>query len=212
MDTEVQSRATFQDAERAYREAWANPAHTRFEFPPVDVNKVVRERYRATPAKRLTRASLWDMETKKAWDAMSYLSYVAREAHSWGRHPLSDGAERWCRASMQRGWIKHDEYGQVLEDIFISHTKQTVYFFGRARMTEPNGKELTASTFQPLFHVMHGVGGPDDEPQNLWSIVLLTDKLDPRYLAPFEARLDEGLPGFVEIYIQKDLGVQLTKL
>jgi hypothetical protein len=212
MDTEVLSRATFQDAERAYREAWANPAHTRFEFSPVDVNKVVRERYRATPAKRLTRASLWDMETKKAWDAMSYLNYVAKEAHSWGRHTLSDGAERWCRASMQRGWIKHDEYGQVLEDIFISHTKQTVYFFGRARMTEPNGKELTASTFQPLFHVMHGVGGPDDEPQNLWSIVLLTDKLDPRYLAPFEARLDEGLPGFVEIYIQKDLGVQLTKL
>ena len=45
-----------------------------------------------------------------------------------------------------------------------------------------------------------------------WSIVLLTYKPDPRYLAPFEARLDEGLPGFVEIYIRKDLGVELTKL
>jgi len=100
----------------------------------------------------------------------------------------------------------------VLEDIFISHNKQTVYFFGRPRMTEPNGKELTASTFQPLFHVMHGVGGTEDDPQNLWSIVLLTDKPDPRYLAPFEARVDEGLPGFVEIYIRKDLGVELTKL
>ena len=105
MDTKVQSHATFQDAEREYREAWANPAHTRFEFPPVDVNKTVREHYRATPPKRLTRASLWDMETKKAWNAMSYLNYVANEAHSWGRHTLSDGAERWCRASMQRGWI-----------------------------------------------------------------------------------------------------------
>ncbi len=152
------------------------------------------------------------METKKAWDAMSYLPYVAKEAHSWGRHTLSDGAERWCRASMQRGWIKPDEHGQVLEDIFISHDKQTVYFFGRARMTQANGKELTASPFQPLFHVMHGVGGPDDEPQNLWSIVLLTDKPDPRYLAPFEARRNEGLPGFVEIYIRKDLGVELVKL
>jgi hypothetical protein len=212
MDTEVLSRATFQDAEREYREAWTNPAHTRFEFPPVDVNKTVRERYRATPEKRLTRANLWEMETKKAWDAMAYLNYVAREAHSWGRHTLSDGGERWCRASMQRGWIKHDDYGQVLEDIFISHDKQTVYFFGRVRMTEPDGKVLTASPFQPLFHVMHGVGGPDAEPQNLWSIVLLTDKPDPRYLAPFEARLDEGLPGFVEIYIRNDLGVQLTKL
>ena len=89
------SRATFEDAEHEYREAWTNPAHTRFEFPPVDVNKTVRERYRATPAKRLTRTSLWDMETKKAWDAMAYLNYVAREAHSWGRHTLSDGAERW---------------------------------------------------------------------------------------------------------------------
>ena len=123
MDTEVLSRATFQDAERAYREAWTNPAHTRFEFPPVDVNKTVRERYRASPHRPLTRTSLWNMETKKAWDAMAYLNYVAKEAHSWGRHTLTDGAERWCRASMQRGWIKPDDYGQVLEDIFISHTK-----------------------------------------------------------------------------------------
>ncbi len=212
MDTKVASRATFADAEREYRQAWTNPAHTRFEFPPVDVNKAVRERYRARPQRRLTRANLWDMETKKAWDAMSYLPYVANEAHSWGRHTLSDGAERWCRASMQRGWIKPDEYGQVLEDIFVSHAKQTIYFFGRARMSEPDGKELSASTFQPLFHVMHGVGGTDDDPHNLWSIVLATDKADPRYLAPFQARLDEGLPGFVEIYIRKDLGVELTKL
>jgi hypothetical protein len=212
MDTKVASRATFEDAEREYREAWAKAVHTRFEFPPVDVNKVVRERYHASPQRRVTRANLWDMETKKAWDAMSYLPYVASEAHSWGRHTLADGAERWCRASMQRGWIKPNEYGQVVEDIFVSHAKQTIYFFGRARMTEPNGNELIASAFQPLFHVMHGVGGTDNDPQNLWSIVLLTDKPDPRYLAPFEARLNEGLPGFVEIYIRKDLGVELTKL
>ena len=212
MDTKVASRATFADAEREYREAWTKAAHTRFAFPPVDVNKVVRERYRARPQRRVTRANLWEMETKKAWDAMSYLPYVAKQAHSWGRHTLADGAERWCRASMQRGWIAPNDYGQVLEDIFVSHAKQTIYFFGRTRMTEPNGKELVAGTFQPLFHVMHGVGGSDDDPHNLWSIVLLTDKPDPRYLAPFEARMDEGLPGFVEIYIQKDLGVELTKL
>jgi hypothetical protein len=74
------------------------------------------------------------------------------------------------------------------------------------------GHELQASKFQPIFHVEHGVGGSEEEPLNLWSIVLLTPKPDPRYLAPFEQMARDGLlPGFIEIYIRKDLGKQLAR-
>ena len=82
---------------------------------------------------------------------------------------------------------------------------------GRFR-PELSGQGVFPRPHQPRLPVWIGVGGTEDDPQNLWSIVLLTDKPDPRYLAPFEARVDEGLPGFVEIYIRKDLGVELTKL
>jgi hypothetical protein len=71
---------------------------------------------------------------------------------------------------------------------------------------------VQASDFQPIFHVYHGVGGTEDAPTNLWSIVLLTTEHDSRYEAPFKAMVREGwLPGFIELYIKRDLGVDLKR-
>jgi hypothetical protein len=174
------------------------------------VNKILKDRYRVTPDRTITRAMIWDMETKKAWDPLTYIPYVVSEAKSWGRNTLEDGSDRFSRASVQRGWISA-ETGQVLEDVFVSPTKQSIFFLGRQRMHREDGSEITAGKFQPIFHVEHGVGGSDDEPLNLWSIVLLTPQNDPRYVAPFEKMVSAGLlPGFVEIYIQKDLGMRLA--
>jgi hypothetical protein len=69
-----------------------------------------------------------------------------------------------------------------------------------------------AGSFQPLFHVRHAVGGFEDEPLNLWSIVLLTATPDARYRDPFEEMVRAGLlPGFIEIYIQRDLKLTLSR-
>jgi hypothetical protein len=206
------SGITFATAEREYGEAWANPNHTRFELPAVDVNKVLKDRYRLAPHKKLTRAMIWDMETRKARDPRTYIPCVVSEGRSWGRATLHDGAYRFNRSSMQRGWIAPAQ-GRVLEDVFVSDAKQTIYFLGRPRMVEESGKELMASAFQPRFHVRHAVGGSDDEPLNLWSIVLLTKTPDARYLEPFEQMVREGLlPGFIEIYIRQDLQLQLSRI
>jgi len=207
-----QSGPAFETAEREYDEAWSNPSHTRFELPAVNVNTVLRERYRLTPQKNLTRAMIWDMETKKAWDPRSYIPYVVSQGRSWGRRTLRDGSQRFSRSSMQRGWIAPSE-GQVLEDVFVSDAKQAIYFLGRSRMAAESGDDLVASSFQPLFHVRHGVGGTADEPLNLWSIVLLTSAPDTRYHAPFEEMVRAGLlPGFIEIYIQRDLQLSLGRI
>jgi hypothetical protein len=205
------STVSFDSAEREYDEAWDAPNHTRFELPPVNVNQVLRDRYRMSPSQPLTRRMIWDMERKKAWDPLSYIPYVVSEGRSWDRRTLRDGTRRFNRASMQRGWIS-DEIGQVLEDVFVSDAKQVIYFIGRLKMLAESGEELTASAFQPLFHVRHAVGGMDDEPLNLWSIVLLTSAPDGRYLRPFEDMVRAGwLPGFVEIYIKRDLDRQLSR-
>jgi len=204
------SGITFVAAEREYTEAWANPNNTRFELPPVDVNKVIKDRYRLSPQKMLTRGMIWDMEQKKAWDPRTYIPYVASEGCSWGRATLSDGAYRFNRSSIQRGWIIPTE-GRVLEDVFVCDKKQTIYFIGRPSMVDESGEVLTASAFQPLFHVWHAVGGSDDEPLNLWSIVLVTETPDARYHAPFEQMVRTGLlPGFIENYIKRDLHLQLS--
>ena len=84
------------------------------------------------------------------------------------------------------------------------------YMLGRERMPGENGEELAASTFQPIFHVEHAAGGSEDEPLNIWSIVLLTQKNDPRYEEPFffygnlladEDRNEEAIP-----YLRKAIG------
>ena len=81
----IVSSITFDSAEREYNEAWSSPSSTRFELPPVDVNKVLKERYRISPERTLTRAMIWDMETKKAWDPLTYIPYVVSQARSWAR-------------------------------------------------------------------------------------------------------------------------------
>jgi hypothetical protein len=208
----IVSSITFDSAEHEYNEAWSAPSSTRFELPPVDVNKVLKERYRISPERTLTRAKIWDMETKKAWDPLTYIPYVVSQARSWDRTTLRDGTTRFCRSSLQRGWITSEE-GRVLEDVFVSDAKQTIYFLGRPRMVEESGKALVASSFQPLFHVRHAVGGSEQAPLNLWSIVLLTGAPDPRYCEPFEQMVRAGLlPGFLEIYIERDLKLELSRI
>src|SRR5262249_44910529 len=147
----IASPMTFDAAEREYNDAWSAPASTRFELPPVDVNEVLKARYRVSPAQTLTRAMIWDMERKKAWDPLTYIPYVVSQARSWGRTSLLDGAARFCRSSMQRGWITPEE-GRVLEDVFVNDARQTIYFLGRQRMPDATGGALKPSPFQPPFH------------------------------------------------------------
>jgi len=134
------SDIAFDTAEREYGVARADPSNTRFELPPVNVNRVLKQRYRMTPDRALTRTQIWDMETKKAWDPLSYIPYVVSEGRSWGRTTLGDGSKRFSRSSLQQGWIT-TEKGRILEDVFVSDAKQTIYFLGRRRIgqraTEP---------------------------------------------------------------------------
>src|SRR3954466_13469745 len=123
----------FATADREFQAAWNDPACTPFELPPVNVNKVLKDRYRVEPERRLTRAMIWDMEVKKAWDPRTYIPYVVSEGRSWGRHRLQDRSERFCRSSMQRGWIT-PEQGRILEDVHVSHDEQRIFFQGRATM------------------------------------------------------------------------------
>lgn len=200
---------SFDAARRKYELAWNDRRHTRFELPPVNVNKVLRDRYQITPPRRLTRAMIWDVETKKAWNPLRFIPYAVSEGDSWGRQGLPDGTTRFSRASMQKGWITSDR-GRVLEDVYVSDAEQGIYFLGCEQMSARDGSVLSASTFQPTFHVHHGVGGSEDEPLNLWSIVLLTQQNDPRYEQPFKQMKQTGrLPGFIEIYIETELGAKL---
>jgi hypothetical protein len=202
---------TFAKAAEEFAQAWRDPHHTRIELPAVDVNKALAERYIVDAPIHVTLSMVWDMELKKSWDPITYIPYVVSDGKSWGRHPTEAGCEHFFRSSIQRAWIG-DENGRVLEDVHINHAAKRILFMGRASMITDGGEIIRADKFQPLFHVEHAAGGSETAPLNLWRIVILTENEDKRLLAPFQKMIREGgLPGFLEIYIRKDLKVNVSR-
>ncbi len=212
MNAPAQTPFTFERAKQEFRSAWNDRNYTRFELPPVDVNSVLRERYTVEPAgSAMTLTQLWDMETKKAWDPATYIPYVVSRGRSWGRHALEEGCERFFRISEQAAWIDSSR-GEVIEDVSISHNERRIFFLGLPRIVDDRGETIRAGDFQPLFHVEHAAEGSEERPLNIWRIVVLTEGEDDRFKRPFEQMIAAGyLPGFVEEYLRRDMGVRIER-
>tara|TARA_R110002167_G_scaffold10266_17_gene47427 strand:- start:571 stop:1212 length:642 start_codon:yes stop_codon:yes gene_type:complete len=203
---------SFLAASQEFENAWANPKYTRFELPAPDVNKVLSECYDVGKPIALTGSMVWDMELKKAWNPANYIPYVVSRDHAWGRYSLDDVSEHFVREITAKAWILEDTVGPVFEEVFISHKERRMIFLGRDQLTTETGEAIRTNEYQPLFHVEHGVAGTEDAPLNTWRIVILTENNDPRYHQPFEEMVKAGgLPGFLEIYINRDLDAQLTR-
>lgn len=212
MSATAQDGPTFKRAMQEFNEAWQNPKYTRVELPPVDVNRVLRERYTVAPAgTTMNLTQLWDMEVRKAWDPATYIPYVVSRGRSWGRHALEEGCEGFHRTSDQAAWIDSSR-GEVIEEVAISHIERKIVFLGKSQIVDDRGETIYAGDFQPLFHVVHGTQGSEKRPINTWRIVVLTDRQDDRYKKPFDKMVAAGhLPGFIEVYLQRDMGVLIER-
>ncbi len=200
--------------EDEFQRAWADASSTRFELPPVDVNRVLAEHYRTSEPLTFTRTMLWDMEVQKAWRPDRYIPTVVWEgsANSWGRSSAADGTESFVRSSQQRLWLDPTEYGLVLEHVCLNPTQQKVSFIGAMELPNGDSSPLHAGVGQPLFHVEHSVGGNESRPLNRWRIVHLTDRLEHGLVERFTVMAnDVWLPEFIEIYIRNDLNIKLTR-
>src|SRR5215510_9671982 len=98
------------------------------------------------------------METKKAWDPSTYISYVASDGRSWGRHNLEAGCEGFFRSTVQPAWISK-ERGKDLEDVFINHNDRRILFLGCQELTIDRSEHLYAGRHQPFCQVVHAAGG-----------------------------------------------------
>ena len=200
--------------EGEFQRAWADPSNTRFELPPVDVNRVLAEHYRTSEPLTFTRTMLWDMEVRKAWRPDRYIPSVVQKgsAGTWSKRSVADGTEPFVRSSQQRLWLEPAEYGLVLEQVCLNPTQQKVTFIGAAELPDRDRNLLRAGARQPLFHVEHSVGGDESRPLNRWRIVHLTDRPEHRLVERFTLMAnDVWLPEFIEIYIRSDLNIKLTR-
>jgi hypothetical protein len=206
----VLPHASFSQAIEEFDRAWRHPQHTPIELPPLDVNAMLQQDYSLSEPVRLTRSLLWDADEKKAWDPCRYIPHVVREGQSWGRTTLTEGDQRFLRASQQRGW-KGDAYGQVLEEVYLSPREYRILFLGRAVLVSEDGGALRAGGHQPLFHVEHSVGGTETQPLNLWRIVHLTQEKDDALAQRQVTAMAEVLRQFIAVYVERELGRKLTR-
>lgn len=200
--------------ESEFQRAWADPSNTRFELPPVDVNRVLAEHYRTSEPLTFTRTMLWNMEVRKAWRPDRYIPSVVLKgsAHTWGRRSAADGTESFIRSSQQRLWLESAEYGLVLEQVCLNPTQQKVSFIGAAELPDRDSNLVRAGAGQPLFHVEHSVGGDESQPLNRWCIAHLTDRPEHKLTERITLMAtDVWLPEFIEIYIRNDLDIKLTR-
>ena len=199
--------------EEEFERAWTDPGNTRIELSPVDINLVLARYYRTSEPLGFTRTMLWDMEVKKAFRPDLYIPSVvtAGSSHYWHRQAAADGAESFVRCSRQRLWLKPSEHGLVLEQVFLNPARQSATFIGAAELLDKDGNLLRAGEGQPLFHVEHSVAGRELRPLNLWRIVYLTDRPEQKLIERFTLAKDVWLREFVEIYIRRDLKIELTR-
>lgn len=126
--------------EQTFEHAWKDPANTRDELPPIDVNSVLTERYELSTPLVFTRTMLWDNEVRKARHPDLFLPWVVESgsASAWG-----DG-DTFVRSSRQRRWVHPDVFGTVLEQTHLDHERQAVTFIGTSMHPGPTGAMLYA--------------------------------------------------------------------
>lgn len=202
------------DHVHAFERAWNDPRYTRFEIPAIDVNRVLAEHYDLDRPLAFTRAMLWDMEVRKARRPDLYIPYVVKagSADAWADDQAPDGADIYVRKSQQRLWLEPETYELILEQTHVDHAAQRVTFIGAADYPDREGTLLHAGVGQPIFHVVHAVGGDEHQPLNRWLVVFETPSPEPHRLVPFERMAAAPwLPGYVEIYIRDHLGIGLRR-
>ena len=199
--------------EEEFDRAWTDPSNTRVELPPAHINLVLAKYYRTNKPLTFTRTMLWDMEVKKAFRPDVYIPSVVAEgsARYWRRRVAPDGAESFLRCSRQRLRLDPSRRGLVLERVFLNPSRQSATFIGAAELPDENGNLIRAGAGQPLFQVEHSVGGDELRPVNHWRIVYLTDKPDQKLIQRFTYAKDVWLREFIEIYIRRDLRIELTR-
>jgi len=199
--------------EEEFERAWTDPLNTRIELAPADINLVLARYYRTSQPLRFTRSMLGDMEVKKAFRPDLYIPSVVSEGSSryWGRQASADGTESFLRCSRQRLRLEPSERGLVLEQVLLNPARQSATFIGAAELLDSDGNLVRAGRGQPLFHVEHSVDGGEFRPLNRWRIVYLTDRPERKLIERFALAKEVRLREFVEIYIRRDLKIELTR-
>lgn len=199
---------------QTFNQAYLAPENVAIELQHLDINKVLRERYKCSAQFQMTKTLLWDMEVKKASRPDLFIPTVVKAgtAVSWGNQSV-DNIDTFIRVSEQKLWLKPSMRGTVIENVHVDHHLHKVTFIGELTTTSPDYGTFQASTEQDIFHVQHGVIGEENNPLNTWKIVHLSSEVRTGLEQKFKEMNEyQWLPEYIEIYIREVLGISIERL
>jgi hypothetical protein len=206
---------SFKNHDQILDQAYRNPNNTAITQPTIPVNKIIQAQYNMDQPAQLTKTMMWDMEVHKAGAPDKYIPTVVQPGSAEKFPSTKDGDfEYFTRVSKQRCWKDQDTYTLVIEHVRLDHNNKVAIFIGDREFTAPDGRYFAANDDQPLFHVEHSVvgDGGENEPENFWRIVHLTNDVDEDMKTVFATKAKyQFLPIYTEVYIREILQLGLTK-
>jgi hypothetical protein len=196
------------EAKCLFENAWNDPDNLALTLDDIDINAVLSKNYVTEPPTRMTRTQLWDMERKKAADAVTFLGSVVKDAKT--RRQLN--ANAFIRWTIQRQFLNPNVFDNVLEEVFLDDANQLVTFIGQRDESFIDWKPMQVTQQQPVFHVQHGVTGQEDNPINTWKIVFINPSEEARHTLKMNfSKFDYSrhLPYYVEVYLQRDMNIHI---
>ncbi|SMC52577.1 hypothetical protein [Kibdelosporangium aridum] len=197
-----------QDYAAEFHREWTAAENTPVEFPPMDVNALVKRHFRLGRELVVTKNMVWDLLVRKAHAMEVYLPGRIKPG-SIRTYPTEESD--FIRVSDQPVWTDDTVYTQVIQRVFVDEERRAVLHLGTAHMTTPDGEYVWAGLDQPLYHVEWVVTGTEMRPFLRRRMVHLTDAPDTR-LAWYFARLmrEKPMVDSLEIYLRKQWGVDMT--
>ncbi|ONI75076.1 hypothetical protein ALI144C_40660 [Actinosynnema sp. ALI-1.44] len=196
-----------QDYAAEFHREWTAAENTPVEFPPLDVNALVRRHRRAGGTVVVTQSMVWDMLVRQAYAPETYIPGRVRPGSA---RMYSTEEPDFVRVSDQRLWTDESRYTQVIQRVYVDRDRHAVFHLGTAHMTTPDGTHEWAGTEQPLYHLEYVVTDSELRPVLRRRVVHLTDAYDSRMSWHF-ARLvrEQSLIELVETYLRLQWGIDL---
>ncbi|ALG08764.1 hypothetical protein [Kibdelosporangium phytohabitans] len=196
-----------QDYAAEFHREWTAAENTPVEFPPLDVNALVKRHHRVGGDLVVTKSMVWDMLVRKAYAPETYAPGRVRAGSV---RTYSTEEPDFVLMSDQRLWIDESRYTQVIQRVYVDQDRHAVFHLGTAHLTTPDGAYEWAGIEQPLYHLEYVVTGTELRPVLRRRVVHLTDAYDSRMSWHF-ARLvrEQSLIEMVEIYLRLQWGIEL---
>ncbi|MCE7011098.1 hypothetical protein LWC34_51090 [Kibdelosporangium philippinense] len=194
-----------QDYAAEFDRDWTAAENTPVEFPPMDVNALIKQHFRLGRELVASKSMLWDLLVRQA-HAMDI--YVPCRIKPGSMRTFSTEESDFIRVSDQPVWTDDTRYTQVIQRVFVDNDRRAVLHLGTGHMTTPDGEYLWAGADQPLYHIEWVVTGTETRPILRRRMVHLTDAPDAR-LAWYFARLmrEKPMVESLEIYLREQWGL-----